>query len=282
MEMPRPGDAHKKLAALVGDWTGDETLHPSPWDPAGGAAQAQVTNRWVADGFAVVQEYEQRRNGKVTFRGHGVFWFDPDARRVRHALVGLRSAARQGNFAGGSMATCWRCAARCRRVATRARPGLISGDDCAHLPDGSLAGWGVVAARDGGPLPKGRRAARGEEDGEEDEARRRRPAAQEEIGPEGQCDAKVTDRPARGRPTEPERRPEGHAEAMTGIRSLWSSVPSCRESLRTLAGRARRMISTRSARSWNSRPSRSMTTAVGRSTARRRNSASMALKRRTM
>jgi hypothetical protein len=77
MEMPRPGDAHKKLAALVGDWTGDETLHPSPWDPAGGAAQAQVTNRWVADGFAVVQEYEQRRNGKVTFRGHGVFWFDP-------------------------------------------------------------------------------------------------------------------------------------------------------------------------------------------------------------
>jgi hypothetical protein len=77
MDMPRPGDQHKKLAALVGEWTGDETLHPSPWDPAGGGAQAQVTNRWVADGFALVQEYEQRRNGKVTFRGHGVFWFDP-------------------------------------------------------------------------------------------------------------------------------------------------------------------------------------------------------------
>jgi len=77
MEMPKPGDAHKKLAALVGEWTGDETLHPSPWDPAGGGAQAQVTNRWVADGFALVQEYEQRRNGRVSFRGHGVFWFDP-------------------------------------------------------------------------------------------------------------------------------------------------------------------------------------------------------------
>jgi hypothetical protein len=77
MEMPRPGDQHKRLAALVGEWTGKETLHPSPWDPAGGGAQAQVTNRWVADGFALVQEYEQRRNGKVTFRGHGVFWFDP-------------------------------------------------------------------------------------------------------------------------------------------------------------------------------------------------------------
>jgi Protein of unknown function (DUF1579) len=77
MEMPRPGDAHEKLGALVGEWAGDETLHPSPWDPVGGGAQALVTNRWVADGFAVVQEYEQRRNGRVTFRGHGVFWFDP-------------------------------------------------------------------------------------------------------------------------------------------------------------------------------------------------------------
>ena len=77
MEMPKPGDAHKKLAALVGEWTGDETLHPSPWDPSGGGARAQVTNRWIADGFAVLQEYEQSRDGQVTFRGHGVFWFDP-------------------------------------------------------------------------------------------------------------------------------------------------------------------------------------------------------------
>jgi len=77
MDTPRPGDAHKKLAALVGEWTGDETLHPSPWDPAGGSATATVANRAILDGFAVVQEYEQRRGGEVTFRGHGVFWFDP-------------------------------------------------------------------------------------------------------------------------------------------------------------------------------------------------------------
>jgi len=74
--MPKPGDAHKKLAALIGDWSGGETLHPSPWDPSGGSASARVVNRWVVDGFAVVQEYEQRRGGKVAFRGHGVFWFD--------------------------------------------------------------------------------------------------------------------------------------------------------------------------------------------------------------
>jgi len=77
MDMPKPGDPHKKLSALVGEWTGDEKLHPSPWDPSGGGARAQVTNRWIADGFAVLQEYEQSRDGQVTFRGHGVFWFDP-------------------------------------------------------------------------------------------------------------------------------------------------------------------------------------------------------------
>jgi hypothetical protein len=77
MEMPKPGDAHKKLAPFIGEWSGPETMHPSPWDPAGGTATGHVTNRWVTDGFAVVQEYEQRRGGKVTFRGHGVFWFDP-------------------------------------------------------------------------------------------------------------------------------------------------------------------------------------------------------------
>jgi hypothetical protein len=99
MEMPKPGDAHKKLAALVGEWAGDETLHPSPWDPAGGGAQALVTNRWVADGFAVVQDYEQRRNGRVTFRGHGVFWFDPtSAEYVMHWWDSIGGTA--GEFRG--------------------------------------------------------------------------------------------------------------------------------------------------------------------------------------
>jgi hypothetical protein len=77
MEMPKPGDAHKKLGAFVGEWKGPETMYPAPWDPIGGKATARVVNRWILDGFAVVQEYEQRRGGKVTFRGHGVIWFDP-------------------------------------------------------------------------------------------------------------------------------------------------------------------------------------------------------------
>ena len=44
MDMPKPGDVHKRLSALVGNWSGRETLQPAPWDPAGGSARARVTN----------------------------------------------------------------------------------------------------------------------------------------------------------------------------------------------------------------------------------------------
>ena len=77
MDMPKPGEAHKRLGAFVGEWTGPETMFPAPWDPVGGKAMARVVNRWIIDGFAVVQDYEQRKAGKVVFRGHGVIWFDP-------------------------------------------------------------------------------------------------------------------------------------------------------------------------------------------------------------
>jgi hypothetical protein len=76
MEMPKPHDAHAKLQRLVGEWTGDEHMHPSPWDPKGGMAIGRVHNRLALDGFAVLQDYEQERNGNVTYRGHGVFTWD--------------------------------------------------------------------------------------------------------------------------------------------------------------------------------------------------------------
>ena len=107
MDMPKPGDAHKKLSALIGEWSGTEKLHPSPWDPAGGTAEARVINRWVADGFAVVQEYEQSRNGQVTFRGHGVFWFDPQRDEyVMHWWDSMGGAAGEfrGRFDGNVLA----------------------------------------------------------------------------------------------------------------------------------------------------------------------------------
>jgi len=103
MEMPKPTDAHRRLDKLVGRWAGEEKIHPSPFDPQGGVAMARVENRLALDGFAVVQDYAQEKNGQIVFRGHGVFrwevmqqcyemyWFDS---------MGFPPSVFRGNFAG--------------------------------------------------------------------------------------------------------------------------------------------------------------------------------------
>jgi hypothetical protein len=73
MEMPKPGAPHKQLAKLVGDWIGEEKMHPSPWDPKGGVATGKVRNSLALDGFCVLQDYEQVRDGKTSFRGIALF-----------------------------------------------------------------------------------------------------------------------------------------------------------------------------------------------------------------
>ncbi len=78
MEMPKPSTEHKNLQRLVGRWKGDEKLYPSPWDPKGGMATGRVENKSALDGFIVVQDYSQERGGAPTFRGHGVFSYDPN------------------------------------------------------------------------------------------------------------------------------------------------------------------------------------------------------------
>lgn len=82
MDMPKPGAAHEKLEKLAGPWSGTETMYPSPWDPKGGEAQGVTRGRVALGGFAVVTDYEQRRDGKVTFEGHGVYVWDGEAKEV--------------------------------------------------------------------------------------------------------------------------------------------------------------------------------------------------------
>jgi len=77
MQMPPPTAEHDRLKALVGSWTAEETLHPSAWDPKGGKATATVLSRMDMDGFWLLTDYVQTRDGKVTYRGHGVFGWDP-------------------------------------------------------------------------------------------------------------------------------------------------------------------------------------------------------------
>jgi len=103
MEMPKPTQAHQKLQRIVGSWSGEERMHPSPWDPKGGTALARVHNRSALDGFVVVQEYEQERNGAVTFRGLGVFsWVADQQCYALHWFdsMGMPPNLFQGNFEG--------------------------------------------------------------------------------------------------------------------------------------------------------------------------------------
>ena len=76
--MPRPGPVHEKLAVLVGDWRGEEQMHPSPFAPEGAVYQGRTVNTPTAGGFAFAVEYSQEQNGSPTFSGHGVFHVDSE------------------------------------------------------------------------------------------------------------------------------------------------------------------------------------------------------------
>src|SRR3989442_10238916 len=69
IQVPKLTQAHEKLKTLVGTWRGTETIHPSPFDKKGGQATGIVNNRLAIDGFAVIQDYEQQRDGRTNFRG---------------------------------------------------------------------------------------------------------------------------------------------------------------------------------------------------------------------
>jgi hypothetical protein len=76
MEMPKPSEAHRRFETMAGDWLGDEIMHPSPFDPAGGVAIGHTISEVGLDGFALIGEYQQERDGVVTFRGHSVWTYD--------------------------------------------------------------------------------------------------------------------------------------------------------------------------------------------------------------
>lgn len=100
MDMPKPTAAHRQLAALAGEWVGEEKMFPSPWDPAGGTAMGRVNNRLALDGLVVVQDYEQSRGGTVNFRGHGIFAWD--AEQKTHVLYWFDSIIQTPNLFRGT------------------------------------------------------------------------------------------------------------------------------------------------------------------------------------
>jgi hypothetical protein len=77
MEMPTPSAGHRKLEKIAGRWEGEEKMYPSPWDQNGGTAIGRISSRVALNGFALINDYEQERDGEITFSGHGVFTYDP-------------------------------------------------------------------------------------------------------------------------------------------------------------------------------------------------------------
>lgn len=76
MEMPKPQEEHRRLQSLAGTWTGEETMHPSPWDPKGGTATGRIESRLDLDGFFLISDYVQECGGRPSYRGHGVLGYD--------------------------------------------------------------------------------------------------------------------------------------------------------------------------------------------------------------
>jgi hypothetical protein len=72
---PKPLEQHRKLAAFAGEWAGEETVFPSRW-VEGGQATSHVSARMDLNGFYLIQDTRQTRDGKESFATHGVFTFD--------------------------------------------------------------------------------------------------------------------------------------------------------------------------------------------------------------
>ena len=80
-EMPKPGPEHEKLAkALSGSWIGEETLSPSPWGP-GGPATGRSEIRTSLDGFWLIQDYTEEKDGHRVYAGHGVYGYDANRKK---------------------------------------------------------------------------------------------------------------------------------------------------------------------------------------------------------
>src|SRR3977135_2650155 len=76
---PRPLEEPRRLAVFAGEWTGEEMVYPSRWT-AGGSASAHVVARIDLNGFYLIQDSRQTRDGKEAFATHGVFTYDREDR----------------------------------------------------------------------------------------------------------------------------------------------------------------------------------------------------------
>ena len=99
-QMPTPGPAHEVLARMAGEWTGAETLLPSPFHPEEQKRNSTNSARML-EGFFLVSDYEQRSGDEVTFRGHGVYSWD--AATEEYTMYWFDSMGGAGGVARGKL-----------------------------------------------------------------------------------------------------------------------------------------------------------------------------------
>ncbi|MCP3474737.1 DUF1579 domain-containing protein [Bradyrhizobium sp. CCGUVB1N3] len=77
-----PLPEHARLAAFAGEWNGEEMVYPSRWN-AGGPATSRTVARMDLNGFYLIQDGVQMRDGKEIFATHGLFTYDRDDRTYK-------------------------------------------------------------------------------------------------------------------------------------------------------------------------------------------------------
>ena len=73
---------HARLAAFAGEWNGEEMVFPSRWTE-GGTATSHVVAHMDLNGFYLIQDSVQTRDGKQSFATHGIFTFDREDRTYK-------------------------------------------------------------------------------------------------------------------------------------------------------------------------------------------------------
>jgi hypothetical protein len=79
---PSPLEEHRRLAVFAGEWRGEEVVYPSRWNE-GGPASSHVVARMALNGFYLIQDSQQMRDGQESFASHGVFTYDRDDRHYK-------------------------------------------------------------------------------------------------------------------------------------------------------------------------------------------------------
>ncbi|GAB2569686.1 DUF1579 family protein [Dyella jejuensis] len=63
---------HDVLAALAGEWKGDEQIATTRWSQ-GGAASGHVRAEFALGGKVLLQDYREEREGKPALQAHAIF-----------------------------------------------------------------------------------------------------------------------------------------------------------------------------------------------------------------